>query len=45
MPRHRLLKFILITGSLAGVLIAAAFVVSAWWEAAFQFPRSRGPAM
>ncbi len=31
MNRPRLRKFILITGTLLCVLIAAAFVVSAWW--------------
>ena len=29
---HRLRTFILITGTLASVLIAVAFAVSAWWE-------------
>ena len=43
--RRRLRPFILITGTTLCVLIAAAFVVSAWWEVAVQIPTSLGPAI
>ncbi len=45
MPGRRLRTFTLWTGTLLCVLIAAAFVVSAWWQLAFQFPTSRGPTL
>ncbi len=45
MKTRRLRKFILWTGTLLCVLIAAAFVVSAWWQVVFQVPTSRGPAL
>ena len=44
MIRPRLRTFTLWTGTLLCVLIAAAFVVSGWWEIALQVPTSRGPA-
>ncbi len=45
MSRPRLRTFTLWTGTLLSLLIAAAFVVSAWWQLGFQFPTSRGPSM
>ena len=42
MPRRRLRTFTLWTGSLLCVLIAAAFVVSAWWDVAMS---SSGPGL
>ena len=38
MPRRRLRKFTLWTGTLLCVLIAAAFVVSGWWSVWGRFP-------
>ena len=45
MPRRRLRTFTLWTGALLSLLIAAAFVVSAWWEIALPGPTSRGPSL
>jgi hypothetical protein len=42
---HRLRTFILITGTLLCVLIAAAFVVSGWWVLVLQIPTQYGPAV
>ncbi len=42
---RRLRTFILITGTTLCVLIAAVFVVSGWWQVAFQVPTPRGPAL
>ena len=42
---RRLRKFILITGTLLSLLIAAAFVVSAWWEFQVRIPRPSGPVI
>ena len=38
MNRRRLRTFTLWTGALLSLLIAAAFVVSAWWAATVQLP-------
>ena len=45
LPHRRLRTFTLWTGTLLCVLIAAAFVVSGWWQLAVQVPTSRGPAI
>ena len=43
--RSRIRRVILITGTTLSLLIAAAFVVSAWWFVALQVPTSRQPAI
>ena len=42
---RRFRTIILVTGTTLSALIAAAFVVSARWQLAFQFPTSRGPTL
>ena len=44
MTRRRLRSIIIWTGTTLCVLIAAAFVASAWWQVAVQVPRPNGPA-
>ena len=43
--RSRIRRFVLITGTLLSLLIAAAFVVSAWWVVMFPVPQPNGPGL
>ena len=43
--RSRIRRLNLVTGTLLSLLIAAAFVVSAWWLLALQIPTPYGPAV